>query len=326
MIVHHLPSTVYRLPSTIYLPFMLTYLLSRLLQMIPPLIGLTIILFVLLRIGGDPVAHLVDPEASAEEVAKVRAAYGFDRPYYEQYLRQLSMILRGDFGDSFRFRSPAMPLVLERLPATLELALASMFVALLIAIPAGLLSAIYQNSLLDLFVTVGSTLGRAMPNFWIGIMLILFFSVQLRWLPVSGRDEATSIVLPAITLGSSVATALARVLRSSMLEVLRQEYIATARAKGVSRYMVIMRHALRNALIPFITVLGLQMAWLLGGAVIVENVFAWPGMGRLILASVQVRDLAVVQAGVFIFALVVMVTNLLVDLSYAVVDPRIRYR
>lgn len=305
---------------------MIKFLFSRILQMIPPLFGLTIILFVLLRIGGDPVAHLVDPEASVEEVAKVRAAYGFDRPYHEQYLRQLGRMLAGDFGDSFRFRSPAMPLVLERLPATLELALASMLVALIIAIPAGLLSAIYQNSLLDLFVTVGSTLGRAMPNFWIGIMLILFFSVQLRWLPVSGRDEAASIVLPAITLGSSIATTLARVLRSSMLEVLRQEYIVTARAKGVSQVMVIMHHALRNALIPFVTVFGLQMAWLLGGAVIVENVFAWPGMGRLILASVQVRDLAVVQAGVFVFALVVMVTNLLVDLSYAVIDPRIRFR
>ena len=305
---------------------MIKFLFSRILQMIPPLFGLTIILFVLLRIGGDPVAHLVDPEASVEEVAKVRAAYGFDRPYHEQYLRQLGMMLAGDFGDSFRFRSPAMPLVLERLPATLELALASMLVALIIAIPAGLLSAIYQNSWLDLFVTVGSTLGRAMPNFWIGIMLILFFSVQLRWLPVSGRDEAASIVLPAITLGSSIATTLARVLRSSMLEVLRQEYIVTARAKGVSQGMVIMHHALRNALIPFVTVFGLQMAWLLGGAVSVENVFAWPGMGRLILASVQVRDLAVVQAGVFVFALVVMVTNLLVDLSYAVIDPRIRFR
>ena len=305
---------------------MIKFLFSRILQMIPPLFGLTIILFVLLRIGGDPVAHLVDPEASVEEVAKVRAAYGFDRPYHEQYLRQLGMMLAGDFGDSFRFRSPAMPLVLERLPATLELALASMLVALIIAIPAGLLSAIYQNSWLDHFVTVGSTLGRAMPNFWIGIMLILFFSVQLRWLPVSGRDEAASIVLPAITLGSSIATTLARVLRSSMLEVLRQEYIVTARAKGVSQGMVIMHHALRNALIPFVTVFGLQMAWLLGGAVIVENVFAWPGMGRLILASVQVRDLAVVQAGVFVFALVVMVTNLLVDLSYAVIDPRIRFR
>ncbi len=304
---------------------MTNYLFSRFIQMIPPLFGLTIILFILLRVGGDPLAHLVDPQASPEEIAAVAAAYGFDRPFYEQYLRQLGLIVRGDFGDSFRFRTAALPLVLERLPATLELAAAALIVALLIAIPAGLLSAIYQNSPIDLLVTTTSTLGRAMPNFWIGIMLILFFAVNFRWFPPSGRLEATSIVLPAITLGSSIATALARVLRSSMLEVMRQEYILAARAKGLSRFFVLTRHALRNALIPFITVFGLQMAWLLGGAVIIEEVFAWPGLGRLILASVQVRDLAVVQAGVFVFALVVMGTNLLVDLSYALLDPRIRY-
>ncbi len=270
-------------------------------------------------------AHLVNPEASEEEIAAVRAAYGFDRPLYEQYLRQIGMIFQGDFGDSFRFRTAAMPLVLERLPATLQLALASIVVALLIALPAGLLSAIYQNSPLDLVVTVLSTLGRAMPSFWIGIMLILFFAVQFRWLPVSGSEEPGSIILPAITLGVGVATALARVLRSSMLEVMRQEYITTARAKGAPNNVILVRHGLRNALIPFVTVLGLQMAWLLGGAVIVEEVFAWPGLGRLLLNSVLVRDLAVVQAGVFVFALVVMAANLVVDISYAWLDPRIRY-
>ncbi|MCZ7567130.1 MAG: ABC transporter permease [Ardenticatenaceae bacterium] len=304
---------------------MARYLISRLLQMIPPLFGLTLILFVLLRIGGDPVAHLVRPEASPEEIAAVRAAYGFDRPLHEQYLRSLVFMLRGDFGTSFRFRTATMPLVLERLPATLELAVAALVVAILIALPAGLLSAIYQNSPLDLFVTTTSTLGRAMPNFWIGIMLILFFAVQLRVLPVSGRDQPTSIILPAVTLGGGIATALARILRSSMLEVMRQEYIVTARAKGLPERVVLIRHALRNALIPAVTVFGLQMAWLLGGAVIVENVFAWPGLGRLMLASVLVRDLSVVQAGVFVFALVVMGTNLLVDFSYALLDPRIRY-
>jgi peptide/nickel transport system permease protein len=294
--------------------------------MIPPLIGLTLILFILLRVGGDPLAHLVDPEASPAEIEVVRAAYGFDKPLWEQYLRQLGMIVRGDFGDSFRFRTAAMPLVLERLPATLELAVAAMFVAILIAVPAGLLSAIYQNSPIDLVVTSTSTLGRAMPSFWIGIMLILLFAVELRWLPVSGRDEPASIILPAVTLGLGVATALARVLRSSMLEVMRQEYMTTARAKGVPRFGIIWNHGLRNALIPFVTVFGLQMAWLLGGAVIVEEVFAWPGLGRLILKSVQVRDLAVVQAGVFVFALVVMFANLIVDVSYAFLDPRIRYK
>lgn len=293
--------------------------------MIPPLLGLTIILFVLLRIGGDPIYHLVDPEASAEEIAAVRAAYGFDQPLHVQYFTQLGLMLRGDFGESFRFRVPALPLVLERLPATIELALAAIFVAVIIAIPAGILSAVYQNSPLDLFVTVLSTLGRAMPNFWIGIMLILIVAVRLNWLPPSGRLEPVSIILPAITLGSSIATTLARVLRSSMLEVMRRDFITTAHAKGLSKWRVLLKHTCRNALISVTTVFGLQMAWLLGGSVIIEEVFAWPGMGRLMLASVLVRDFSVVQAGVFVFALVVMTTNLLVDILYSFLDPRIRY-
>jgi peptide/nickel transport system permease protein len=304
---------------------MTTYLASRLLQMVPSLFLLTVVLFALMRLGGDPVMHLAHPEASPEEIAEIRAAYGFDRPLPEQYLKQLRMMLRGDFGESFRFRSPALPLVIEKLPATMELAAVSMLVALLIAIPAGLLSAIFQNSPLDLGVTTTSTLGRAMPNFWIGIMLILLFAVHLGWLPVSGRLETTSIILPALTLGSSVATSLARILRSSMLEVIRQEYMTTAKAKGLHRWAVVLGHGLRNALIPFITVFGLQMAWLLGGSVIVEEVFAWPGMGRLLLNSVKVRDLSVVMAGVCVFALVVMGTNLLVDFLYTALDPRIRY-
>jgi peptide/nickel transport system permease protein len=293
--------------------------------MIPPLLGLTIILFVLLRIGGDPIYHLVDPEASPEEIAAVRAAYGFDKPLHVQYFTQLGLMVQGDFGESFRFKVPALPLVLERLPATIELALAAIFVAVIIAIPAGILSAVYQNSPLDLFVTVLSTLGRAMPNFWIGIMLILIVAVRLNWLPPSGRLEPVSIILPAITLGTSIATTLARVLRSSMLEVMRRDFITTAHAKGLSKMRVLVKHTCRNALISVTTVFGLQMAWLLGGSVIIEEVFAWPGMGRLMLASVLVRDFSVVQAGVFIFALVVMTTNLLVDVLYSFLDPRIRY-
>lgn len=305
---------------------MLRYIARRLLQMIPSLFGLTLILFLLLRLGGDPVAHLVNPEASAEEIQAVRVAYGFDRPLPEQYIKSFQLMIQGDFGNSFRFRTAALPLVLERLPATLELSLAAIVVALAIAIPAGLLSAIYQNSPLDLFVTTTSTLGRAMPNFWVGIMLILIVSVQLGWLPVSGRTSFSSIILPAITLGASIAPSIARILRSSMLEIMRMEYMTTARAKGLRESTVLFRHGLRNALIPVVTVIGLQTAWLLGGSVIVEEVFAWPGLGRLMLASVLVRDLAVVQAGVFVFALVVMASTLLVDLSYALLDPRIRYR
>lgn len=304
---------------------MIRYTLLRLIQLIPSLIGLSIILFILMRIGGDPVAHLVRPEASPDEVAAVRAAYGFDRPLYEQYISSIGRILVGDFGESVRFRSPAMPLVLERLPATLQLALSALVVALLIAIPAGLIAALFQNSPLDVAITLTSTLGRAMPNYWLGIMLILLLGVQLRWLPVSGTGDWRNLVLPATTLGIGIAPALSRLLRSSMIEVLRREYVVTARAKGLKESLVVLRHAMRNALIPFVTIFGLQMAWLLGGAVIVEEVFAWPGMGRLIFRSVQVRDLAVVQAGVFIFALIVMIANLLVDLSYALLDPRINY-
>ena len=293
--------------------------------MIPPLLGLTVVLFILIRVGGDPVAHMVEPDATEEEVQLVREAYGFDKPFLEQYFTQFCLIIRGDFGDSLRFKEPAMPLVIDRLPATLELALASIVVALLIAAPAGILSAVYQNTWIDFLVTTSSTLGRAMPNFWIGIMLILVVGVQLRWLPPSGRLELVSIILPAITLGTSIATTLARVLRSSLLEVMRRDYMTTAHAKGLKKWTVILRHGLRNALISVVTVFGLQMAWLLGGSVIIEEVFAWPGMGRLLLRSVLLRDLAVVQAGVMVFALVIMFTNLVVDILYAYLDPRIRY-
>ncbi|TVR85451.1 MAG: ABC transporter permease [Trueperaceae bacterium] len=304
---------------------MLTFIVMRTLQMVPPLFGLTIILFVLLRIGGDPVAHLVHPDATPAEIQQVREAYGFDRPWVEQYFRQLTLIVTGDFGDSYRYRAPAMPLVLERLPATLELALASIAIALVIAIPAGILSAVYQNSWLDVLVTVTSTLGRAMPNFWIGIMLILVVAVQLRWLPVAGRDGLAHLILPAITLGTSLATTIARLLRSSLLEIMRREFMTTARAKGLRYWTVVLRHGLRNALVASVTVLGLQVAWLLGGSVIVEEVFAWPGIGRLMVRSVLLRDLTLVQAGVLVFALIVMVANLLVDVTYAFINPRIRF-
>ena len=222
--------------------------------MIPPLLGLTVVLFILIRVGGDPVAHMVEPDATEEEVQLVREAYGFDKPFLEQYFTQFSLIIRGDFGDSLRFKEPAMPLVIDRLPATLELALASIVVALLIAAPAGILSAVYQNTWIDFLVTTSSTLGRAMPNFWIGIMLILVVGVQLRWLPPSGRLELVSIILPAITLGTSIATTLARVLRSSLLEVMRRDYMTTAHAKGLKKWTVILRHGLRNALIAVVTV------------------------------------------------------------------------
>jgi peptide/nickel transport system permease protein len=304
---------------------MLPYTLRRLLQMLPPLVGLSILLFVLLRVGGDPVALLVRPEAPPEEIAAMRAAYGFDRPLLEQYLTQVQRIVVGDFGTSIRFRTAALPLVLERLPATLQLAGTALAIAILVALPIGILSALHRNSWFDFAVTVATTIGRGMPNFWLGIMLMLVFAVQLRWLPASGRDGPASVILPAVTIGVSIATVLVRVLRSAMIETLSQDYVRTARAKGLGPATVVLRHAFRNALISVVTVLGLQTAWIIGGSVVVEEVFAWPGSGRLMLTAVLGRDLSVVMAGVFVFALLVMAINLVVDLSYSLLDPRIQY-
>jgi peptide/nickel transport system permease protein len=294
--------------------------------MIPVLLLLTVIIFTVTRLRGDPTLQYVDPNASQEEIEVARRAFGFDRPLHEQYLSFLGGALRGDFGDSLRYRTDALDLVLERVPATLELTLAALVVSWIVALPTGLISALKQNSPIDLAATGLSVIGRAMPNYWMGIMFILMFSVQLGWLPVSGMGDWRNLVLPATTLGLGVATTLTRLIRSSMLEVIRQEYITTARSKGLAEWAVIVRHALRNSLISVITIFGLQIGWLLGGAVIVEQVFAWPGMGRLMLQAVYTRDLPVIQAGVFVSAVIIMVLNLLVDLSYTILDPRIRYR
>ena len=302
------------------------YIISRLLQMVPVLFLLTILIFGVMRLKGDPVLQFVPPDATAEEIEAARHAYGFDRPLIEQYISFVANAVRGDFGTSFRYSEPALSLVLERVPATLLLTVVSLFVAWLIALPAGMISALRQNSLIDLGATSISVLGRAMPNYWLGIMLILVFAVQLRWVPVSGTGGWKNLILPAATLGIAVATTLTRLIRSSMLEVIRMEYITTARAKGLPERTVIFRHAFRNSLISVVTVFGLQTAWLLGGVVIVEQVFAWPGMGRLMLQAVYTRDMAVVQAGVFVMALIIMGINLLVDISYSLLDPRIRYR
>jgi len=302
------------------------YIMSRLAQMVPVLFLLTILIFGVMRLKGDPVLQFVPPDASAEEIEAARRAYGFDRPIAEQYISFLANAVRGDFGTSFRYSEPALSLVLERVPATLLLTVVSLFVAWLIALPAGMISALRQNSLIDLGATSISVLGRAMPNYWLGIMLILVFAVELRWVPVSGTGGWKNLILPAATLGIAVATTLTRLIRSSMLEVIRMEYITTARAKGLPERTVIFRHAFRNSLISVVTVFGLQTAWLLGGVVIVEQVFAWPGMGRLMLQAVYTRDMAVVQAGVFVMALIIMGINLLVDISYSLLDPRIRYQ
>ncbi len=305
---------------------MSSYLIRRVLQMLPVLLLVTVVIFFVIRVKGDPVAQLAPIDLlTPQEIAQLRHAYGFDRPIYVQYLEFIRRAVLGDFGTSFRYRQPALPLVVERLPKTVQLAAAAAVVAWLLALPLGIIAAVRRNSVIDLIATTTSVLGRALPNFWLGIILILVFAVWLQWLPVSGSDTPLHLVLPAATLGVGLATTLTRLVRSSMLEVIRQDYIVTARSKGLAERVVLGKHALRNGLIPVITVFGLQTAWLLGGAVIVEQVFAWPGMGQLMVKAVLTRDMSIVQAGVFVFALVIMGMNLVVDTLYSILDPRIRY-
>ncbi|ADI14074.1 ABC transporter permease [Truepera radiovictrix] len=302
------------------------FIVRRILQMIPVLFGVTLIIFFLVRVSGDPVTLLLPEDAPPEQVAQLRESLGLDRPLPEQYARFLRDLLRGDFGTSIRYRGQAaLPVVLERLPATLELAAASILVAVLISLPLGILAATRRGRLPDYGATSFAVLGQAMPNFWLGIMLILVFGVHLRWFPVSGRGTTAHLVLPALTLGTALAALLMRLLRSTMLEVLSQDFVRTARAKGLRERVVLFKHAIRNALIAYVTVLGLQVATLMAGAVVTEQVFAWPGIGLLAIQAINIRDMAVVQTVVIVVALIVMVANLLVDLLYALIDPRIQY-
>jgi peptide/nickel transport system permease protein len=241
-----------------------------------------------------------------------------------QYVRFLADVVAGDFGTSFRHQQPALPLVLERLPATLELALAALVLAVAVALPLGIVAALHRGRLADLLAMGFAVVGQATPYFWMGIMLILVVSVELGWLPTSGRGSWRHLILPAVTLGTHFAAALARLTRTSMLEVLGQNYVTTARAKGLSECQVILTHALKNAAVPVVTLIGLQFGTLLGGAVVTETIFAWPGVGRLAVQSIFVRDYPVVQAGVFVLALSFVAINLLVDLLYGYLDPRIR--
>ncbi len=302
------------------------YIVRRILQMIPVIFGITLIIFVLIRVSGDPVTLLLPEDAPQEQVEQLRESLGLNRPIWEQYIIFLGNLLQGDFGESIRYRGqPALPIVLERLPATLELTGASIIVALIISLPLGILAAVKRKHLSDYGATGFAVLGQAMPNFWLGIMLILIFGVQLQWLPVSGRGTLAHLILPALTLGTALAALLMRLLRSTMLEVLGQDFIRTARAKGLRERTVLLKHAIRNALIAYITVLGLQVATLMAGAVVTEQVFAWPGIGLLAIQAINIRDMAVVQTIVILASLIVMVANLLVDLLYAFIDPRIQY-
>lgn len=300
------------------------YILKRLFHSIFVLVGISLVVFIILHLTGDPAALLMPMDATPEQVAQFRKEMGFTDPVIVQYWRFFKGTLRGDFGQSFRHSQPALDLVLERMPATIQLTFAALFLALLIAVPVGIISAIKRNSLLDHIGMTGALLGQSTPVFWLGIMLILIFSVTFQWFPSSGRGELRHLVLPAITLGMFSMARTARMMRSSMLEVLGQEYIKTAKAKGLAPAMVILKHALKNAAIPVVTIIGMELGTLLGGAVITETIFAWPGVGRLAVQAIYNRDYPVVQAAVFILASIFVLVNLIVDLIYTYLDPRVK--
>jgi peptide/nickel transport system permease protein len=305
---------------------MSVYLLRRLAQSVLVLFGVSFVVFVILYLTGDPALVLLPPDATAEDIREFRVRMGFNDPFVVQYGRFLGGALRGDFGQSVRHGEPAFNLVLERLPATFELAGAALLVALVLAIPAGVVSAVRRNTVTDYAATVVALLGQSMPTFWLGIMLILIFSVQLNVLPSSGRGGLEHLLLPALTLGLFTTARITRLTRSGMLEVLNQDYIRTARAKGVNGPPVVWKHALKNAAIPIVTIVGIELGTLLGGSVITETIFAWPGVGRLSVQAIYNRDYPVVQAAVFLLASTFVLVNLVVDLLYTYLDPRIRLR
>jgi ABC-type dipeptide/oligopeptide/nickel transport system permease component len=303
---------------------MKAYILKRLFHSIFVLVGISLVVFIILHLTGDPAALLMPMDATPEQVAQFRQEMGFNDPVVVQYWRFFKGTLRGDFGKSFRHSQPALDLVMERMPATIQLTLAAMVIALFVAIPVGIISAIRRNSILDHIGMTGALLGQSTPVFWLGIMLILIFSVTLQWFPSSGRGEIQNLVLPAITLGMFTMARTARMMRSSMLEVLGQEYMKTAKAKGLNPLTVVLKHALKNAAIPVVTIIGMELGTLLGGAVITETIFAWPGVGRLAVQAIYNRDYPVVQAAVFLLAAIFVLVNLVVDLLYTYLDPRVK--
>lgn len=302
------------------------YLFSRLAQAVPVVFGVVTIVFLLLHfIPGDPVEIMLGESAVAAQKEELRKELRLDRPIAARYLEFLGGLARGDLGVSFRSREPVAREILSRFPATLQLAAASLFVALLIAVPLGILAATRPHSLVDHLSSLLAMLGLSMPNFWLGPLLILVFSIHLGLFPVAGSGTVRHLVLPALTMGSGMAAILMRMLRSSLLEEIQQEYVRTASAKGLSRRAAVLRHALRNSLIPVITVLGLQFGALLAGSIITETIFSWPGIGRLTIQAIDARDYPLVQGCVLFIALCTVAVNLATDLMYSRLDPRIRH-
>ncbi len=300
-------------------------LARRLAVLVPTILGVVTLVFFLVHIiPGDPVELMLGETASRADLEGLRSDLGLDRPVVEQYASFLLGLLGGDLGTSFFYRRPVHQVILEKLPATLELAVAAMAIAVLIALPLGIMAAVRKDSFVDRSAMLASLAGISMPNFWLGPLLIILFSLRLGWFPVSGREGLPSLVLPAITLGTALAALLSRMTRSAMLDVLGEEYLRTARAKGLAEWTVISRHALRNALLPVLTIVGLQFGALLSGAVITENVFAWPGIGTLLIQAIHARDYPLVQGCVLVIALGYVAANFLTDALYTLADPRVK--
>lgn len=305
---------------------MLRFLTRRLVLTIPVLLGVATLVFSLIHfIPGDPAQAMLGEAAAQEDVDALRTRLGLDRPLIEQYGIFLRGVLRGDLGTSLRTSQPVTEAIVERLPATLELAAAAMLVAIGFAIPLGIVAAVRRGTFVDHAATTVALLGISIPNFWLGPLLALVFAVELGWLPVSGRGTLGHLVLPAISLGAALAAILARMTRASLLEELREQYVQAARARGASRARAVIRHAFRNSLIPIVTLLGLQFGAVLTGAVITETIFAWPGIGRLLIQSIGFRDYPLVQGCILFIAVTYVGMNLLTDMVYGVLDPRIRY-
>jgi len=302
------------------------YVARRLVLAVLVIVGVSVVTFFLTFLSGDPAELMLPPGATAEQMASFRREWGFDDPLYVQYWRFLSRAVRGDLGVSLRHGEPALPLIAERLPATFQLTLTAMVVAIVLAIPLGVISATHRGGPIDLLAMTIALVGQAVPNFWLAIMAILLFAVTLGWLPTSGRGTWLHVIMPAGVLAIGLMALLTRLARSTMLDVLAEDYVRTARAKGLRPWVVITQHALRNALIPLVTVVGLQFGYILGGAVVVETVFTWPGVGLFTIQAITNRDYPVVQASVLILSTAVVLINLAVDLLYSVLDPRIRVR
>lgn len=302
---------------------MAKYISKRLLQAIFVLLGVSLVAFIILHLSGDPLSLLISSGATPEQEAAIRTKMGLDDPLYVQYFRFLAQILHGDFGESLYYKQSTLSLIMNRLPATIQLTFAGILVATVIGIPLGIIAATKKGSVVDSVVRIIAICGQAIPSFWLGLMMILIFSVKLKWLPTSGRGTFAQMIMPAITVGLFSMASVCRLTRSTMIETLKTDYIRTAKAKGLHKARIIVVHALRNSLLPVVTTIGMEIGHLLGGTLLTETIFSWPGIGSLAVQAITNRDYPLVQTAVLITAFMFVIVNLIVDLLYAVIDPRI---